>query len=206
MRTIFFLIFLAGLAAGFGYPWYVTNFSGREIGTWQVYDRGGSFSPVTTTLSSADGPVRVLVDMTAIAPPEFAVSSTVLTLTASSGGRTVLAETLNFAEAKPQEKSPQLREKIYRDEAGVITGIEDGDYTFVVGQGDAEGIQMRSVELVLRAGAGAVDPRLQPVGFALTAVGFIGLVLSLRRGRRQRSPSAEPPPPRWGRDAGRPDQ
>ena len=65
MRTIFFLIFLAGLAAGFGYPWYVTNFSGREIGTWQVYDRGGSFSPVTTKLSSADGPVRVLVDMTA---------------------------------------------------------------------------------------------------------------------------------------------
>ncbi len=206
MRTIFFLIFLAGLAAGFGYPWYVTNFSGREIGTWQVYDRGGSFSPVTTKLSTADEPVRVLVDMTAIAPPEFAASSTVLTLTASSGGRTVLAETLNFAEAKPQEKSPQLREKIYRDEAGVITGIEDGDYTFVVGQGDAEGIQMRSVELVLRAGAAAVDPRLQPVGFALTAVGFIGLVLSLRRGRRPRSPSAEPPPPRWGRDAGRPDQ
>ena len=104
MRTIFFLIFLAGLAAGFGYPWYVTNFSGREIGTWQVYDRGGSFSPVTTKLSTADEPVRVLVDMTAIAPPEFAASSTVLTLTASSGGRTVLAETLNFAEAKPQEK------------------------------------------------------------------------------------------------------
>jgi len=206
MRTIFFLIFLAGLAAGFGYPWYVTNFSGREIGTWQVYDRGGSFSPVTTKLSTADEPVRVLVDMTAIAPPEFAASSTVLTLTASSGGRTVLAETLNFAEAKPQEKSPQLREKIYRDEAGVITGIEDGDYTFVVGQGDAEGIQMRSVELVLRAGAAAVDPRLQPVGFALTAVGFIGLVLSLRRGRRPRGPSAEPPPPRWGRDAGQPDQ
>ena len=97
--------------------------------------------------------------MTAIAPPEFASSSTVLTLTASSGGRTVLAETLNFAEAKPQEKSPQLREKIYRDEAGVITGIEDGDYTFVVGQGDAEGIQMRSVDLILRGGAGAVDPR-----------------------------------------------
>ena len=59
----------------------------------------------------------------------------------------MLAETLNFAEAKPQEKSPQLREKIYRDEAGVITGIEDGDYTFIVGQGDAEGIQMRSVDL-----------------------------------------------------------
>ena len=176
-------------------------FSGREIGVWQVYDRGGAFHPVTAKLSSADEPVRVLVDMTAVAPPEFASSSTVLTLTASRGGRTVLAETLSFSEAKPQEKSPQLREKIYRDEAGVMSGIEDGDYTFVVGQGDVEGIQMRSVDLILRGGAGAVEPRLQPIGFALTAVGFIGLVLSIRRGRRGRNPDTQPPAPRWGRDA-----
>ena len=201
MRTIFFLILLIGAGAGFIYPWAVTNFSGREIGSWQVYDRGGSFRPVTTKLSSDDEPVRVLVDMTAVAPPEFAQSSTVLTITASAGGRTVLAETLSFSEAKPQEKSPQLREKVYRDEAGVITGIADGDYTFVVGQGDEEGIQIRSVDLILRGGAGSVDPRLQPVGFALTAIGFIGLVLSMRRRKRVRSPSADPPRPRWGRAA-----
>jgi hypothetical protein len=201
MRTIFLLILLIGVGAGFVYPWAVTNFSGREIGVWQVYDRGGAFHPVTAKLTSIDEPVRVLVDMTAIAPPEFASSSTVLTLTASRGGRTVLAETLSFSEAKPQEKSPQLREKIYRDEAGVMSGIEDGDYTFVVGQGDVEGIQMRSVDLILRGGAGAVDPRLQPIGFALTAVGFIGLVLSIRRGRRERNPNSQPPAPRWGRDA-----
>ena len=66
--------------------------------------------------------------MTAIAPPEFAPRTTVLTITASSGNRTVLAETLNFSESKPQETSPQLREKVYRDEAGVLAGIEDGDY------------------------------------------------------------------------------
>ena len=201
MRTIFFLILLAGAGAGFFYPWAVTNFSGREIGTWRVYDRGGVFRPISAKLSSNDDPVRVLVDMTAIAPPEFASSSTVLTLTASRGGHTVLAETLNFAEVKPQEKSPQLREKVYRDEAGVMSGIEDGDYTFVVGEGDAEGIQMRSVDLILRGGAGAVDPRLQPVGFALTAIGFIGLVLSMRRGPRKRNANSQPPAPRWGRDA-----
>ena len=205
MRVIFLLLFLAGLAAGFGYPWYVTNFSGREIGTWRVFDRGGAFRPVTATLSAADEPVRVLVDMEAIAPPEFAPRSTVLTITASTGGRSVLAETLTFAEAKPQEKSPQLREKIYRDEAGVISDVEDGDYTFVVGPGDAEGIEMRSVDLILRGGAGSVDPRAQPVGFAVTAIGFIGLVLAMRRGRRQRNPNSQPPPPRWGR-GGRPEE
>lgn len=208
MRTIFFLILLAGAAMGFGYPWYVTNFSGHEMGTWRVSD-GGAFRPVTVALSSADEPLRVLVDMTAVAPPEFARGRTALTLTVSTGGRTVLAETLSFNEAKPQERSPQLREKIYRDEAGVITGIEKGDYTFVVGPGDAEGIQIRSVDLILRRGAGALDPRLQPVGFTLTAVGFIGLVLSMRRRKRERKPDAEPARPRWGRDArpdgGRPD-
>ena len=43
MRTIFFLILLAGIGAGIVYPWTVRNFSGSEIGTWRVYDRGGSF-------------------------------------------------------------------------------------------------------------------------------------------------------------------
>lgn len=207
MRAIFLLILLIGAGLGFGYPWYVTNFSGREIGTWPVYE-GGSFRPVTTHLSAADQPVRVLVDMTAVAPPEFSQAGTALTITASTkAGRTVLAEPLSFSEAKPQERSPQLREKVYRDEAGIITGIEDGDYTFVVGRGDAEDIRIQSVDLVLRGGAGAVDPRAQPVGYALTAIGFIGLVLSLRRGRRGRrepNPNSQPPPPRWGRGA-RPD-
>jgi hypothetical protein len=206
MRAIFLLIFLAGLAAGFGYPWYVTNFSGREIGSWPVYERGGAFRPVTATLSSADEPVRVLVDMTAVAPPEFAQAGTALTITASTGGGTVLAEMLTFNEAKPQEKSPQLREKIYRDEAGVITDVEDGDYTFTIGRGDAEDIQIQSVELVLRGGAGTVDPRAQPVGYALAAIGFIGLVLALRRGKRERNPNSQPPPPRWGRGGGQPGQ
>jgi hypothetical protein len=204
MRTIFFLILLAGAAAGFGYPWYVTNFSGREIGTWPVY-QGGSFRPVTARLSSADEPVRVLVDMTAVAPPEFAQAGTALTITASTRERTVLAEMLSFNEPKPQEKSPQLREKIYRDEAGVIADIEDGDYTFVVERGDAEEILIRSVDLTLRGGAGAVDPRAQPVGYALLAIGFIGLVLSLRR-RRERNPNSQPPPPRWGRGGSKPSQ
>ena len=206
MRAVFLLILLAGAVMGFGYPWYVTNFSGDEMGSWRVHERGSTFRPVTVALSPADEPVRVLVDMTAIAPPEFALGSTVLTLTASTGGRTVLAETLSFSEAKPQERSPQLREKIYRDEAGVLTGIEAGDYEFVVGRGDAEDIQILSVDLILRRGAGAVDPRLQPVGYALTAIGFIGLVLSLRRRKRERNPNSEPPPPRWGRGGGKPDR
>jgi len=201
MRLIFLLLVIGGIGASFVYPWVVTNFSGHEIGTWRVFERGQDFQPVVAKLAAADAPVRVFVDMIAVAPPEFAQSSTVLTITASTGGRTVLAEPISFFEAKPQEKSPQLREKAYRDEAGVISNITDGDYTFVVGQGDMEEIRIKSVDLVLRGGAAPVDARAQPLGYAATAIGFIGLVLAMRRGRRDRKPDAPPPPPRWGRGA-----
>lgn len=200
MRTLFVLLFVAGAAAGFVYPWYVTNFSGHEIGSWPVYRRGGDFEPVTARLAAGDAPVRVLVDMTAVALPEFAQSGTALTITASTQNRTVLAEMLSFHEAKPQEKSPQLREKIYRDEAGVIDAVEDGDYTFTVGRGDLERIEIRAVDLVLRGGAGGIDPRAQPVGYSLVAMGLIGFVLASRR-KRERNPNSQPPPPRWGRGA-----
>lgn len=200
MRTFFFLILLAGIGAAIAYPWGVRNFSGSEIGTWRVYDRGGSFQPVTVALAEADAPVRLLIDMTAVAPPEFAPKTTVLTVTASNATGTVLAETLSFAESKPQERNPQLREKVYRDEGGVIMSIEPGAYTFVLGQGDVEGIQMQSVDLVLRRGAGVIDARVQPVGFALMAIGFIGFVLALRRRRQSNNPNSQPPP-RWGRGA-----
>ncbi|MEQ1944089.1 hypothetical protein ABMA32_16865 [Mesorhizobium sp. VNQ89] len=199
MRTFFLLVLIAGVAAGFGYPWAVTNFSGRELGTWPVYERGSGFRPVTTRLTEADAPVRVLVDLTSLGPVEFAPRSTVLTVTASTGGRTVLADTLTFAEAKPQERSPQMRDRIYRDEGGVITDIEDGDYIFVIGPGDADGIEMSAVDLVLRASAVSVDRRVPPIGYAAAAIGFIGLVLSLRRRRRDRAASTEALPPRWGR-------
>lgn len=203
MRALFVLIFVAGLGAGFVYPWYMTNFSGHEIGSWPVYRRGGDFQPVNAQLTSADWPVRVLVDLRAVAPPEFAPARAVLTLTASTGGRTVLADTLSFSEAKPRDKNPQMRERVYRDEGGVIDGPE-GDYTFVIGQGDADGIGVRAVDLILRGGALPVDPRVQPVGYALTALGLVGFVLASRRRRdrrrdRRAGGDAPKPPTRWGR-------
>jgi hypothetical protein len=143
-----------------------------------------------------DAPVRVLVDMTSIGSLTLTGSQTALTLTASAGGRTVLAETLTFAHQEPRNDSPQSGGLVYRDEAGVIDPVEDATYTFVVGPGDAEGIEMRSVELVLRGGAAGIDPRLVPIGYVLMAVGFIGFVLALRGARHE---SNEPPKPRWGR-------
>lgn len=201
MRSFFLLILLAGVALGVGYPWYVNNFSGRELGTHRVYERQTGFRPVQVNLKSSDAPVRVLVDLTAIGSPRFSGDRTVLTLTAATGGRTVLADTLTFANSQPRQNTPQVPDRIFRADSEPITDVTDGAYTFTVGQGDAEDIDMRAVDLTLRAGAGLVDARAQPVGISLMAIGVIGLVLAIRRGRSATgNPNSQPPPgPRWGR-------
>lgn len=206
MRILFLLIFLAGTAAGLAYPWTVTSLAGREIGTWRVYERGRGFRPIVATLASADAPVRVLVDLTAVQPLDLSSDRAVLTIAVTAQNETVLAGTLSFASSTPRETSPQLPERIYREDAGTITAVEDGAYTFTLDAGDAEGLLIRSVDLVLSGGGGALDERVQPVGFSLMAIGFIGLVLSLRRGRSgppPQNPNSQPPPPRWGRGGGR---
>lgn len=203
MRFLFALILFAGVGIGAIYPWAMSNFSGHEIGTWRVYEQG-RFKPVTVALNSSDEPVRVLVDLTARAERIVSQQRTVLTLTAATNGRTVLASTLQFNHSdNPRQASPQLPDKIFRDEAGLIPVVSPGPYVFTVGPGDAEGIEMRSVDLILRSGVGEVDKRAQPVGFSLMAVGLIGFVLALRHGGggRPENPNSQPPPPRWGRDA-----
>ncbi|WP_192256392.1 hypothetical protein [Mesorhizobium silamurunense] len=203
MRFLSVLILIAGAAVGVFYPWAMSNFSGHAIGTYRVYE-GGRFRPATVQLAASDAPVRVLVDLTARAEGVASQAQrTVLTLTAASGGRTALASTLSFNHTdNPRQVSPQLPDKIFRDEAGVIEEVMPGPYVFTVGPGDADGIDMRAVDLVLRAGTGSIDERARPAGYALMGVGLVGLMLSLvfgRGGSRPQNPNSQPPPPRWGR-------
>lgn len=197
MRFIFLLMFIAGLGLGIVYPFAVQNISGYEIGRYPAYDRQGGFRVVEENLSPADAPVRVLVDMTSIGSLTLTGAQTALTLTASLDGRTVLASTLTFAHQEPRPDSPQASGTIYRDDAGLISPVEGGRYRFVIGPGDADGIEMRSVELVLRAGAFDLDPRLIPIGYTMMAFGFVAF-FALRK-RKPKEPPA-PPPPKWGRD------
>jgi hypothetical protein len=201
MRLIFALVFIAGLAAGIAYPFFITNFSGHAIGEWRVYERGSGFKPATMSLSETDAPVRALVDLTTLGTPRLSGDRTALTVTASVDGRTVLADTLSFVHSEPRNDSPQSGQRVYRDLAGMFETIENGEYTFTVGPGDADGIEMKSVDLILRSGAVPVDPRLQPIGFMLMAVGVIGFVIAMRRGGQPPNPNSQPPAPRWGRDA-----
>ncbi|TPO13639.1 hypothetical protein [Mesorhizobium sp. B1-1-5] len=203
MRFLCALLLIAGAAIGILYPWAMSNFSGHAIGTYRVYE-GGRFRPVTVQLAASDAPVRVLVDLTARAERVAGQQRTVLTLTAAHGGRTVLASALSFNHTdNPRQASPQLPDKIFRDEAGVIDRVTPGPYLFTVGPGDADGIDMRAVDLILRAGTGSIDERARPAGYTLMGVGLAGLALSLvfgRRGGGPKNPNSQPPPPRWGRN------
>lgn len=198
MRFFFLLLLLAGLALGVVYPWAIHNFSGEEIARERVFERGRGFSAATVSLQAEQAPVRVFVEMTSVGAMNLQGNSTVLTLTATVNNRTVLANPLTFVHAEPRPDNPQSGGTIYGDDAGVIDPVEDGDYVFVVGPGDADDIEMRSADIVLRAGALPYDARALPIGLVLVAIGFIGFVISFRGGRNRRPP-AEPPQPKWGR-------
>ncbi|WP_378943425.1 hypothetical protein [Mesorhizobium sp. ANAO-SY3R2] len=198
MRLLFLLILLAGTGLGIIYPWATTNFAGREIGTYRVYDRGGSFRPVDVALATVDAPVRVLADLTTFAPPVTTPAHATLHVTASTRGETVLTQALNFYDTTPRERSPQLPDPVFRDDAGLIHNVRPGTYRFAIAQGDVDNVQVKSVDLILRSGGWGVDERAQPVGFSLMAIGFVGLVMSLRS-RRPENPNSQPPAPRRGR-------
>jgi len=153
MRLLLLLILLAGIAGGI-YPWLASGLAGSEIGSVEVFDAESGFRPATVHLSESDAPLRVLVELTAARPFDVSEERAVLTLTVNAGSRTVLAETLSFADTAARETSPQLPGRIYRQDAGTIASIEDGDYVFTFGAGDVAGIDIRTVDLVLRSGRG----------------------------------------------------
>jgi hypothetical protein len=199
LRLFFFLVMLAGVGLGIAYPLVVENASGREVGSWRVFDRSSGFMEAEVALAPADAPIRVLVDMVAGAGYRPVSARTALTVTASTGGRTVLARTLDFIDATPRNTaSPQSGATAYRADAGLIDSVEEGAYRIVVGPGDADDLDMRSVDLILRSGAAEADRRAVPAGYILMAIGFVGLVNALRR-RSAGRPRSDPPPPKWGR-------
>ncbi|MGB8816796.1 MAG: hypothetical protein WCC66_02635 [Rhizobiaceae bacterium] len=207
MRKIFLLFILAGMAIAFGYPWYMYNLTGAEIGTFPAYRQKTGFTPVTVTLSTDQTPVRIFVDMIPLKGWYPDQARTALTLTASTGGRTVLASTLSYVSSSGETNNPQTGEKVFRDRAGDLIVQTPGDYKFIVGEGDIETLSLKQVDLVLRAGAQEADPRAQPAGFVLLAIGVLGFIRSFRRRRAAEPSTVAPPPkepekPKWGRDAG----
>lgn len=203
MRLVFLLVLLAGVGLA-GYPWLAANFLDHPVGTWRIYDIATGFMPATMQLQESDTPLEVVVDMTTTKMGDLPADAAVLTVTATTGGRTVLAKALTFAGAAPRDTNPQMREKVFSETAGIIDPVRPGAYVFTFGKGDAEGVPIQAADLILRAGGSSPDERLRPIGFSLAAIGFIGFVLAVRYGAggRPGNPNSQPPPPRWGRGGG----
>jgi hypothetical protein len=205
MRKIYVLMMLAGVAAGVGYPWYMENRTGTSIGTFRVYTRAGGFQPVDIVMTPDQAPVRAFVDIVPLKGYYPDPARTVLTMTVSSAGKTVLASRLSYMGASEQTKNLQNSEQLFRDIAGEIRDISAGQYRFIVSDGDTEDLSLKTVDLVLRANALDADARVQPVGIALLALGFLGFIRARRRNKQQDAQAPEQPAspekPKWGRDA-----
>ena len=204
MRTLFFILLLIGAGVAFVYPWAARSVEGREIGAWQLYDQASGFRPVEVALSAAESPVRVRLDVTAVVPPgSDAAARPVLTLTVSGGGRTLLAEALNVGRAEVRDDSPQTPHRIYAIDVGPMDVPVDGTYVVTAGAGEMDGVEIAGVDLVMHAGLGAYDERAQPIGLSIAAIGFIGLVIAMRRAAaRKTAGDSKPAGPRWGRGGG----
>lgn len=196
-RLFWLLLFIAGVLVAFVYPRVIGEPGGETIARPRVFAADeGSFRPFAITIPEGQAPVRVFVHMTVDGRFQPANDVAVLTLTVASNGRTVIARPLTFTGMPLQQESPQAAEAVYRELAGEIDPLTEAPYIFTVTRGDADGIDIRSVDLVLEtAGAPGIYP--QPVGYALAALGFICLVLSFRRPRE--NPNSSPLPQRWGR-------
>jgi hypothetical protein len=182
LRLFLLVIFLIGLILAFAYPWAVDNVDGYEIGSWRAFSGEGEFRPFEPSLAPSDAPVRVYAYVTVAEPVSMAADVPVLELEVTGDGATVLTARLSFDRWEP--------------EPGPEGGIAYRDYAGSIGPLSLDPALVNAVDVTLIARSFERDPGIPPLGYVMTAVGFIGLVLSFRRRRRQPKP---PEPPRWGR-------
>ena len=194
LRLVFVALLGLGVLLGLVYPWAAGG-NGFEIGRWRVYDRASGFQPAQILLPTDQEQILVRAEMSTPGPLETTDIRAVMTLTVSSGDRTELAHYFSLDGVEPRLVSPQLPGRIYAMEAGVLYYPGEEPYTFTFGPGDGE-IDVATVDLILIGGTKDIDEAVPPLGYGFMAVGFVGLVLSLRR--RRENPNSQPPP-RWGR-------
>lgn len=197
LRAFFLILILAGGGLGVAYPWIARHYAGYEIGTWRVYD-GSAFSPAESRPAPSETPLFLTVEMTTRGPLRADRTGAALTLTASSGGRTVLAQTLDFSGVEGRTVNPQTGEIAYRTAAGRIDSIADDGLFITVARGDYDGFELTGVDVTVEAGAVDIQPNAIPIGYVLLGVGFVGFIASFRRGK-PKNPNSSPPPAKWGR-------
>lgn len=193
LRIFFALVLVAGVALGIVYPRMSGNAEGEEIGRWRIYEAGTGLRTVEIGLEHAR-PLTVGAELRSGDTLSDGPDAAALTAVArDASGAEVLREPFSMTGAAVLE-SPQSRVQLYRAAAGILD-VADGTYRFEIDMSDDIPSSLLTVDLVLGTVAEPLDPRLQPAGFVMMAIGVIGFVLALRR--RRENPNSKPP--KWGR-------
>lgn len=195
MRLLFLGLLLVGLLLGLVYPWAAGG-QGYEIGRWRAYDRVAGFKAVEILLPTDQSQIVVKVEISTPRPVTDTGTWPVMTLTTVSNGRTEIVHYFALDGVEPRLVSPQLPGRIYPFDLGPIYYPGEEPYVFTFGPGEAE-IDMATVDLILIGGTLDIDEAVPPIGYAMTGIGFLGLLLTFRR--RRENPNSQPPPQRWGR-------
>jgi hypothetical protein len=197
MRFFFLVLILAGGGLGIAYPWLNARYAGYEIGTWRVFE-GAEFVRAEARPAPSEAPIFVTVEMVTRGPLRADRQGAVLTVTAQSGGQTVLAQALDFKSVNPRILNPQTGDTAYRAQAGSIPSAAEDGLFIDVARGDDDSANIVAVDVIVEAGAIPIQPNAIPIGYALLGVGFVGFIASFRA-RAPKNPNSSPPPPKWGR-------
>ncbi|MEP9397318.1 hypothetical protein [Mesorhizobium sp. KR2-14] len=198
MRLLFLLTLIAGVGLGVVYPWWAETFSGHHVGAWRIFDHAAGYRTVEVRLAAEEAPLRVLLDLRVVGQLTGYGPHGGLILTAASGERTAFSRPLRLNDARLTARSAAINERIYRDNAGVISEVADGKYIFTLQPRDDESIYIRSIDLVLRADIWQVSQGLRVLGLLMMAVGQVGLVAAIHR--RRLAGEAGPRTVRQGQD------
>lgn len=195
LRLFLLIVFSIGLVLGFVYPWAAENMPGYRVGAFRVYDRDAGYVPAEVRAAPSEQPLWFALEVRSperIDEPDDVIA---LTMTISTAGRTISAQTYTLHGITPREPGPQSDKWLYRLEPVRVLDVEDAPYRVVVGPGEDE-FPIASVQLIVSAGAIDIDPSVPVVGYVIMAIAGLPFLLTFRR-RKPRPQDGLPP--RWGR-------
>lgn len=205
MRIIGALLIIAGLGLAFGYPIYVTDFSGTEIARARVFDRndGGwqnGFKPARVELLPRYSPMRIRIEGEVLAG-EYNLENTLpLTVELTGPEGPVVSGPLAVGTGEDHSSSGARPRRINRmvPEFGIIAA---GEHLLSVKLETGRDIGLSWLDAIFLANVDVPQGDYRNVGLAIAGAGVLLFAAGGRRRRGGGKGGGPAPKPgiRWGR-------